>query len=117
MHNVARAGHRARDRIRVTYVTVDGFDLEPHQIGPRARGANERPHRVSGANQRADNTRSDETRRAGHEHTSDGHRVTGFWPGHSLISSSLVDDRIVSPGDGVATVATTKPKPHPKPIV
>ena len=33
--------------------------------------------------------------------------------------SRLVDDLIkyVSPGDGVAVIATTKPKPHPKPIV
>jgi hypothetical protein len=32
---------------------------------------------------------------------------------------SLVDNLIkyTSPGDGVAAVATTKPKPHPKPIV
>jgi subtilase family serine protease len=37
----------------------------------------------------------------------------------SPISSSLVDNLIkyVSPGDGTAAVATTKPKPHPKPIV
>jgi subtilase family serine protease len=37
----------------------------------------------------------------------------------SPISSSLVDNLIkyVSPGDGVAAIATTKPKPHPKPIV
>jgi subtilase family serine protease len=37
----------------------------------------------------------------------------------SPISSSLVDNLInnVSPGDGTAAIATTKPKPHPKPIV
>ena len=37
----------------------------------------------------------------------------------SPISSSLVDDLIknVSPGDGTSAIATTKPKPHPKPIV
>ncbi|HWZ71074.1 MAG TPA: S53 family peptidase [Casimicrobiaceae bacterium] len=37
----------------------------------------------------------------------------------SPISSSLVDNLIkyVSPGDGTAAVATTKPKPHPKPII
>jgi subtilase family serine protease len=37
----------------------------------------------------------------------------------SPISSSLVDDLIkyVSPGDGKSAIATTKPKPHPKPIV
>lgn len=37
----------------------------------------------------------------------------------SPIASSMVDYliRYVSPGDGVAAVATTKPKPHPKPIV
>ena len=37
----------------------------------------------------------------------------------SPIASSLVDDLIknVSPGDGTSVIATTKPKPHPKPIV
>jgi subtilase family serine protease len=42
--------------------------------------------------------------------------TTGFG---SPIDTSLVDYLInyVSPGDGVAAVATTKPKPHPKPIV
>jgi subtilase family serine protease len=37
----------------------------------------------------------------------------------SPISSSLVDDLIkyVSPGDGTSVIATTKPKPHPKPII
>jgi subtilase family serine protease len=37
----------------------------------------------------------------------------------SPIASSLVDDLIknVSPGDGTSAIATTKPKPHPKPIV
>jgi subtilase family serine protease len=37
----------------------------------------------------------------------------------SPIASSLVDNLIkyVSPGDGVAAIATTKPKPHQKPIV
>jgi subtilase family serine protease len=42
--------------------------------------------------------------------------TTGFG---SPIDTSLVDYliRYVSPGDGVAAVATTKPKPHPKPIV
>jgi subtilase family serine protease len=37
----------------------------------------------------------------------------------SPIGPSLVDNLIkyVSPGDGTAAVATTKPKPHPKPIV
>jgi subtilase family serine protease len=37
----------------------------------------------------------------------------------SPISSSLVDDLIkyVSPGDGKSAIATTKPKPHPKPII
>jgi hypothetical protein len=37
----------------------------------------------------------------------------------SPIDTSLVDYliRYVSPGDGVAAAATTKPKPHPKPIV
>ncbi len=37
----------------------------------------------------------------------------------SPMSSSLVDNLInnVSPGDGTAAIATTKPKPHPKPIV
>jgi subtilase family serine protease len=37
----------------------------------------------------------------------------------SPISSSLVDNLIkyVSPGDGQSAIATTKPKPHPKPIV
>ena len=42
--------------------------------------------------------------------------TTGFG---SPIDTSLVDNliRYVSPGDGAAVVATTKPKPHPKPIV
>jgi subtilase family serine protease len=42
--------------------------------------------------------------------------TTGFG---SPIDTSLVDYliRYVSPGDGVAAIATTKPKPHPKPIV
>ena len=42
--------------------------------------------------------------------------TTGFG---SPIDTSLVDYliRYVSPGDGNAAVATTKPKPHPKPIV
>ncbi len=42
--------------------------------------------------------------------------TTGFG---SPIDTSLVDYliRYVSPGDAVAAVATTKPKPHPKPIV
>jgi subtilase family serine protease len=42
--------------------------------------------------------------------------TTGFG---TPISSSLVDYLIatVSPGDGTAAIATTKPKPHPKPIV
>jgi subtilase family serine protease len=37
----------------------------------------------------------------------------------SPIETSLMDYLIqyVSPGDGVAAIATTKPKPHPKPIV
>jgi subtilase family serine protease len=37
----------------------------------------------------------------------------------SPISTSLVDNLIkyVSPGDGTSVIATTKPKPHPKPIV
>ncbi len=37
----------------------------------------------------------------------------------SPISSNLVDDLIkyVSPGDGTSVIATTKPIPHPKPIV
>ncbi len=37
----------------------------------------------------------------------------------SPISSNLVDDLIkyVAPGDGTSVIATTKPKPHPKPIV
>lgn len=41
--------------------------------------------------------------------------TTGFG---SPIDTSLVDYliRYVSPGDAVAAVATTKPKPHPKPI-
>jgi subtilase family serine protease len=35
------------------------------------------------------------------------------------LNSTLVDNliRYVSPGDGVSAIATTKPKPHPKPIV
>jgi subtilase family serine protease len=42
--------------------------------------------------------------------------TTGFG---SPIDTSLVDYliRYVSPGDGAAVAATTKPKPHPKPIV
>ena len=54
--------------------------------------------------------------------------VTGFDAGigwdattgtGSPIASSLVDylNTYVSPGDGVAAVATTKPKPHPQPII
>jgi subtilase family serine protease len=54
--------------------------------------------------------------------------VTGFAAGvgwdattgsGSPIASSLVDylNSYVSPGDGVAAVATTKPKPHPQPII
>lgn len=42
--------------------------------------------------------------------------TTGFG---SPIAPSMVDDliRYVSPGDGTSAIATTKPKPHPKPIV
>jgi subtilase family serine protease len=42
--------------------------------------------------------------------------TTGFG---SPIDTSLVDYliRYVSPGDGQAAISTTKPKPHPKPIV
>src|ERR1700730_16668594 len=78
MHDIAHADHRARERILVTYVTVDRLNLEPLQIGPRARGAHELPHRVSGTDERADNSRSDETRCARHQHASRGHVVTGF---------------------------------------
>ena len=64
------------------------------------------------------------------EFDSDGNpvEITGFNAGNgwdattgfgSPIDTSLVDYliRYVSPGDGVAAVATTKPKPHPKPII
>jgi hypothetical protein len=54
--------------------------------------------------------------------------VTGFDAGigwdattgtGSPIASSLVDylGQFVSPGDGVAAIATTKPKPHSEPII
>lgn len=54
--------------------------------------------------------------------------VTGFDAGigwdattgtGSPIASSLVDylGKYVSPGDGVAAIATTKPKPHSEPII
>jgi hypothetical protein len=76
MHDIAHAGRRARNRIRVADVAVDDLDLEPRQIGPRARGAHE--HRTgSGTDERTDNSRSDETRRARHQHASDGHGITG----------------------------------------
>jgi subtilase family serine protease len=62
----------------------------------------------------------------------DGNNAVGTVPGFaagigwdattgtgSPIDPSRVDNLIkyVSPGDGVAAIATTKPKPHPKPIV
>jgi subtilase family serine protease len=72
---------------------------------------------------------TDGTNSAG-EFDSFGHPVTviGFDAGNgwdattgtgSPISSSLVDNLIkyVSPGDGKSAIATTKPKPHPKPII
>src|ERR1700694_194584 len=78
MHDIAHANHRARDRVHITYVTVDGLHLESRQIGPWARGAHEHPHWVSGTDKRAGNSRSDEPRSARHQHASDGHGVTRF---------------------------------------
>ena len=97
VRDVAHPGHGARDCIVVADVTLNAFDFEPGEIAARARGANERPDRISCGQKGADNRRSDEPGRPRHQHPTDlGHQRLG------ITHPSIRARRIVEPAAGAS---------------